>query len=99
MISRRPKRRASIEYAPGPSSAIAAAMITTKKIVSFAPNRFGSIVVKYDSETTMPPSANRALASGVNSPISSKLPHTIAKQQTAQVAIVEFERPETYVAP
>lgn len=54
---------------------------------------------KNDSETTMPPNASRALASGVYSPISSKLPHTIAKQQTAQVAIVELVRSETYVAP
>lgn len=69
-------------------------MVTIKKVVSFAPNRLGNSAGTSDSETTTPLSASRTLASGVSSPIKSKIPHAITKQHPTHVEIVGLEWPD-----
>jgi hypothetical protein len=86
MISRRPKRRASSENAPGPRNAIAAAIITAKIADGLASNRFGVETGIRASAIPIVPSPTRALTIGVRNPISSDIPAAIASAASGQLA-------------
>lgn len=80
--------RASREYAPGPSRTIAAVIITTKKTVDLALDRFGVVAGNHERRMLIPPRPNRVLATGVRNPISNSAPQAMANKPTAQIPSV-----------
>ena len=85
MISRRPKRCESSENAPGPRNPIAAAIITTRKVVSGESNKPGVVIGNRESATPALAKPTRMLAIGVSSPIRSKAPVITVSKPTAHV--------------
>lgn len=86
MISRRPKRRASSENAPGPSRIIAATIITTKKIDSRVSNRFEVGTGIHANAALMIPSPIITLAMGVRNPSRRAAPLAIATDPAIHAA-------------
>ena len=74
IISRRPNKRRSMESAPGPSKAIAAAMITTRNAGSGALKRFEAGGGTHDRAMPIVASAISTPATGVRNPIKSDTP-------------------------
>jgi hypothetical protein len=91
MTSRRPKKCASNEYAPGPSIASAAATVAARSTVNLAQNMLGAIAA--DHESQKPLSDKSTLTAGLSNPIRSKTPLAIWSEQIAQIAGVGFELP------
>ena len=94
ITSRRPKMRASSEYAPGPSIEIAAATIAANRIVNLPPSTTGAIVGNHESDKTMLLIASRMLTAGVRKPMSIKTPATTCNEQNAQLPWAELEWPD-----
>jgi pimeloyl-ACP methyl ester carboxylesterase len=94
ITSRRPKTRASSEYAPGPSIAIAAATIAANQLVDLLPSTLGAISGNHESNKPTPPIATRMLAAGVRNPTSSKTPAATSSAQTARFPCAELEWPD-----
>ncbi len=93
IISRRPKRRASNENAPGPRNTIAAAMIATRTAVNFWSNKFGVGAVKIENPTPMAPRLPTMPAMGVRAPISNAAPAKSPTKPPSHVPGVDVALP------
>lgn len=83
MISRRPNKRASREYPPGPSKTRAKLIVDMKIAGSTAANRFVLGLGSQAAAMATAPIAVRLPARGVKSPIRRKVPLANASRPTA----------------
>ena len=98
-ISRRPKRYASIENAPGPSSEMAAAITIICRSASLPSKRFPDGV---ESQKKAFPSAAipaKALPNGDRNPMSRNMPPIMNRMQETVVAMVDLVLPAIYKPP
>src|SRR6185369_15896008 len=82
MISRRPNRRASSEYAPGPVREMAALIMITKKIANLSSNKIAVGAGSQDRATPALHMPDRMLARRVRNPVSNETPQAIANRLT-----------------
>jgi len=98
-ISRRPKRYASIENAPGPSSVIAAAITIICRSASLPSKRFPDGVETQKKAFPRPAIPDKALPRGDRKPMSRNMPPIMNSVHDSVVAMVDLVPPERYNAP
>src|SRR5689334_1722532 len=86
MISRRPKRRASTENAPGPTVTMRHRTASPKTSAALESSTVGVGAGMRESQAPRGPSAAKLPAKGVRKPVSSGLAARIAAEPTAQAA-------------
>ena len=87
MISRRPKRRASSEKAPGPSKTSAADTTARLKAANVLMWWFAFIIKSDETPVMRYPTVAAALAAGVRKPTKIAAPTAIASDPTAETII------------
>jgi hypothetical protein len=87
-ISRRPNRRASSEYAPGPNKTIAVAMTIVSKDASLPSNRFPGVMGTHESAIARLTTATEIPTTGVRNPIRRQVPQPMSARQVKNIAVV-----------
>ena len=98
-ISRRPKRYASIENAPGPRSVIAAAITIICRSASLPSKRFPDGAAIHKNAFPIAAIPAKALPSGDRKPMSRNIPPIMNRVHESVVAMVDLAPPERYKTP
>jgi len=88
MISRRPNRRASTEYAPGPNSTTVAATTATKIVVRVVCGCIGVGNGNHEKATLVAPNTTSPPATGVRKPAARDAPPIAASTPSADESVV-----------